>query len=150
MSAGTVSRSTELQSVILQAQSPLNLDSFQPYLACHQDRQWSQGLLKGIHKGVDIGYQGIRKTVWSGKWKLAMDNGSLVSEYLAAKVALWRKAGPFNQFNQLPFLTYVGLPIAIVIKKDSDSVKYCIIHDLSWPPGDSVNDHIDPDLYHCI
>ena len=40
--------------------------------------------------------------------------------------------------------------MGIVIKKCLDSVKYCIIHDLSWPPGDSVNDHIDPNLYHCI
>ena len=37
-----------------------------------------------------------------------------------------------------------------VIKRHSDSVKYCIIHDLSWPPRDSVNDHIDPDLYRCV
>ena len=71
----------------------------------------------------------------------------MVSEYLTAKVAVGRKAGPFNQ---PPFLTYVGLPMSIVIKKCSDSVKYCIIHDLSWPPGDSVNDHTNPDLYHCI
>ena len=76
-----------------------------------------------------------------------MDNGSVVSDYLAAEVALGRKAGPFNQS---PFSTYIGLPMGIVIKKCSDSVKYFIIHDLSWPPGDSVNDHIDPDLYHCI
>ena len=71
----------------------------------------------------------------------------MVSDYLATKVALGRKAGPFNQ---PPFSTYVRLPMGIVIKKCLDSVKYCIIHDLSWPPRDSVNDHIDPDLYHCI
>ena len=47
-------------------------------------------------------------------------------------------------------LQHVGSPMAIVVKKCSDSVKYCIIHDLSWPPRDSVNDHIDPDLYCCI
>ena len=76
-----------------------------------------------------------------------MDNGSMVREYLTAKVALGRKAGPFNQ---LPFLTYVGLPMGIVIKKHSDYVKCLIIHDLSWPPGDSVNDQINPDLYCCI
>ena len=147
MCAGTLSRTTLLQNVILQAQSPLNLDSFQHYLACHPDRQWSESLLQGIHKGVDIGFQGERKTVWSGNWKSVVDNGSVVSNYLTAEVALGRKAGPFNQ---LPFSTYVGLPMGIVIKKCSDSVKYCIIHDLSWPPGDSVNDHIDPDLYCCI
>ena len=147
MCAGTVSRTTLLQNVILQAQSPLNLDSFQCYLNCHWDRQWSDSLLWGICKGVDIGFQGERKTVWSGNWKSAVDNGSVVSDYLATEVALGRKAGPFNQ---PPFSTYVGSLMGIVIKKCSDSVKYHIIHDLSWPHGDSVSDHIDPDLYHCI
>ena len=138
--AGTVSRTTQLQNVILQAQSPLNLDSFQHYLACHPDREWSQSLLQGICEGVDIGYQDERKTAWSENWKSVMDNGSVVSEYLTAKVALRRKAGPFNQPPFSPS------PMGIVIKKHSDSVKYHIIHDLSWPP----DDHIAPGLYHCI
>ena len=147
MCAATVSRTTQLQNVILQAQSPLNLDSFQHYLACHPDRQWSQSLLQGTCEGVDIGFQGERKTVWSGIWKSVEDNGSEVSDYLVAEVALGRKAGPFNQ---PPFSTYVRSPMGIVMKKSLDSVKYHIIHDLSWPPGNSVNDHINPDLYHCI
>ena len=120
MSASIVSRSTQLQSVILQVQWPLNLDSFWCYVACHPDRQWNKSLLQGIHEGVDIGYQGKRKTVWSGNWKLAVDNESVVSEYLASKVALGRKAGPFNQ---PPFLTYLRSLMSIVIKKLSDSVK---------------------------
>ena len=76
-----------------------------------------------------------------------MHNESVVSKYLANEVALGRKAGPFNQ---PPFSTCIGSLMGIVIKKHSDSVKYRIIHDLSWPPRDSVNDHINPDLYHCI
>ena len=76
-----------------------------------------------------------------------VDNGSVVSKYLATEVVLGRKAGPFNQ---PPFLTYIGSLMGVVIKKCLDSVKHCIIHDLSWPPKDSVNDHIDPDLNHCI
>ena len=144
MCAGTVSRTTLLQNVILQAQSPLNLDSFSRYLACQPNRQWSDNLLWGICKGVDIGFQGERKTVWSGNWKSAVDNGSVVRDYLATEVTLGRKAGLFNQSL---FATYVRSPMGIVIKKCSDAVKYCIINDLSWPPRDSVNDHIDPDLY---
>ena len=147
MSGVTVSRSNQLWSVILQVQLPLNLNNFQHYLACHPDRQWSESLLWGICKGVDIGYQGDRKTVWSGNWRSALDNGSVVSEYLTTEVALGRKAG---LFNQPPFHTHVGSQMGIVIKKCLDSVKYCIIHDLPWPPGDSVNDHIDPDLSLCI
>ena len=96
MCAGTVSRTTLLQNVILQAQSPLNLDSFQCYLACHLDKQWSESLLRGILKGVDIGFQGERKTIWSENWKSVVDNGSVVSNYLAAKVSLRRKAGPIQ------------------------------------------------------
>ena len=40
--------------------------------------------------------------------------------------------------------------MGIVIKTCLDSVQYHIINDLSWLPGDSVNDHIDPDLYCCV
>ena len=128
-------------------QLPLNLDNFKHYLACHPDKLWSGSLLQGICEGVDIGFQGDRQTIWFRNWKSALDSGSVVSEYLMTEVALGRKAGPFHQ---LPFLTYVGLLMGIVIKKCSDSVKYHIIHDLSWPPGDSVNDHINPDLYCCV
>ena len=37
----------------------------------------------------------------------------------------------------------------IVTKKCSFPVKYRIIHDLSWPPQDSINNHIDPDAFRC-
>ena len=127
MSAGIVSRTTQLQNVILQAQSPLNHNSFSHYLACHPNRQWSASLLQGICEGVDIGYQGIRKTVWSGNWKSALDNGSVVRDYLAAEVALGRKAGPFNQ---PPFATYIGSPMGVVVKKCSDSALSMICHGL--------------------
>ena len=63
MSAGTVSRNTQLQSVILKVQLPLYLNNFKHYLTCHPDRWWSESLLQGIWEGVDIGYQGDRKTV---------------------------------------------------------------------------------------
>ena len=60
-----------------------------------------------------------------------VDNGYMVSNYLTTEVALGRKAGPFNQPL---FSTYVRSLMGIVIKKHLDSVKYHIIHDLSWPP----------------
>ena len=71
----------------------------------------------------------------------------MVSDYLAVEVAVGRKAGPLNQ---PPFSTYIRSLMGIAIRKCSDSVKYHIIHDLSWAPRDNVNDHIDPDLYRCI
>ena len=40
--------------------------------------------------------------------------------------------------------------MGIVAKKCSFPVKYRIIHDLSWPPQDSVNDHIKLDAFRCF
>ena len=39
--------------------------------------------------------------------------------------------------------------MGIILKKHSLPVKYCIIHDLSRPPQNSVNDHIDPETFKC-
>ena len=68
-------------------------------------------------------------------------------EYLANEVAAGHKAGPFSQ---PPFSDFVGLLMGIVTKKCSFHVKYRIIHDLSWPPQDSVIDHIDLDTFRCL
>ena len=68
-------------------------------------------------------------------------------EYLANEVAAGCKAGPFIQ---PPFTDFVGSPMGIVAKKCLFPVKYRIIHDLSWPPQDSVDDHIDPDAFRCF
>ena len=40
--------------------------------------------------------------------------------------------------------------MGVVAKKHSFPVKYRIIHDLSWPPQDSVNNHIHPDALRCF
>ena len=68
-------------------------------------------------------------------------------EYLANEVAAGCKAG---LFTQQPFSDFVGLLMGVVAKKCSFPVKYGIIHDLSWPPQDSVNNHIDPDAFTCF
>ena len=49
-----------------------------------------------------------------------------------------------------PFIDFVVSPMGVVTKKHSFPVKYRIIHDLSWPPQDSVNNHIDPDAFKCF
>ena len=81
----------------------LNLDSFQHYLACHLDRQWSQSLLWGICKGVDIGFQGERKTVWSGNWKSVVDNRSVISK---EPLLMQRNE---NRDEQMPTLEFIYL-----------------------------------------
>ena len=83
----------------------------------------------------------------SDNWKLALDHPEVITEYLANEVAARCKAG---LFSQPPFPDFVGLPVGVVAKKCTFLVKYRIIHDLSWPPQDSVNDHIDLDAFRCF
>ena len=82
-----------------------------------------------------------------GNWELALDHSEVIIEYLANEVAARCKAGPFAQ---PPFSDFVRLLMGVVAKKCSFPVKYRIIHDLSWPPQDSINDHIDPDCLRCF
>ena len=146
MSATTVSSSTLLPDVVLVAQSPLHLNNFCKYLANHPDQVWCNKWLYGIECGINIGFWGWEDK--HGLGQLEVSFGSLIlEEYLANEVAVGCKAGPFAQ---PPFPDFVGSLMGIVAKKFSLPVKYRIIHDLSWPPQDSVNDHIDPDAFRCF
>lgn len=60
-----------------------------------------------------------------------------VHDVLLYDVAKGRKAGPFTY---PPFSTFIGSPLGAFQRKRSG--KYRVIHDLSWPPGLSVNDFI--------
>ena len=73
-------------------------------------------ILTGIHKGVDIGVISIRESISSDNSKSAPVNLEVVRDYLAMEVALGRKARPFSQ---LPFDIFVGLPVDIIIKRNS-------------------------------
>ena len=53
-------------------------------------------------------------------------------------------------FTQPPLSEFVGSLMGKVTKKHSFPVKYRIIHDLSWPPQDSINDHISLDAFRCF
>ena len=65
-----------------------------------------------------------------------------MEQSLLYDVSRGRKAGPFRA---PPFHQFVGSPMGAFIKKHSVS-KIRVIHDLSWPPGSSVNSHIDETL----
>ena len=142
-----VSRSTLLPNVVLVAQSPLHLNNFCKYLSHHPDQVWCSKLLKGIKCGMNVGFKGERTSMVWDNWKSALYHPELITEYLATKVAAGHKAGLFTQ----PCLSdFVRLLMGVVAKKLSFPVMYWIIHDLSWPPQDSVNNHIDPDAFRCF
>ena len=146
-SVTTVSWSTLLPNVVLVTQSLLHFNNFHKYLAYHPDQAWCSKLLQGIECGVNIGFEGERKSMVSDNWKLALDHPEVITEYLANEVAAGQKAGPFTQ---PPFTDFVGSLIGVVTKKCSFPVKYRIIYNRSQPPQDSVNDHINPNAFRCF
>ena len=147
MSVATISRSTLLPDVVLVTWSPLHLNNFHNYLANHPDQAWCSKLLPGIECSINIGFKGERMSMVLDNWKSALDHPEVITEYLANEVAAGCKAGPFTQ---PPFKDFVRSPMGIVTKKCSFPVKYRIIHDLSWPPQDSVNDQINLDAFRCF
>ena len=145
-SVAPVSRSTLLPDVVLVAWSPLHLSNFNKYLSTDPDQAWCSMLLKGIECGVNIGFAGKRTSIVSDNWKSVLDHPEAIMEYLANEVVGQRAV----LFTKPPFSDFVGSLRGIVAKKCLLPVKYRIIHDLSWPPQDSVNNHIDPDAFRCF
>ena len=66
--------------------------------------------------------------------KSARDNGSIVTAKLDKEVQKGRVRGPFDK---PPFDNFVCSPLGLVPKKESGQFR--LIHDLSYPKGNSVN-----------
>ena len=86
----------------------------------------------------------------------ALQHTEVVSMKLQNELILGRIAGPFTE---PPLPGFITSPLGLVPKKSSSECpEFRLIHDLSFPRGNSVNSHIDPaftrvqyeDLDHCI
>ena len=126
--------------VIIQAQARLNSHMWETLLAEHPDRNFVQKIIDYTDNGVPIAYTGPRKYRTPDNWKSAYKYRDIVYETLLADVKKGTKAGPFS-FP--PFETFVGSPLGAFQRKHS--LKYRVIHDLSWPPHQSVNEYISDD-----
>ena len=109
-------------------------------LADHPDKQFVDRILEGIRNGVPVHYEGPRESRVHKNWPSVHKFYSAVVSSIQKDLQRGRKAGPFMQ---PPFDTFVGSPMGAFEKRSSPG-KYRIIHDLSWPPGQSVNEGISP------
>ena len=89
-------------------------------------------------EGVPVGYEGPRVGRVCKNWPSVQQFYAPVTSNIEKDLSLGRKAGPFSS---PPFDTFVGSPMGAFEKRSSPG-KYRVIHDLSWPPGQSVNDGI--------
>ena len=126
---------------VIRAKSPLKLSVWRKYLRDHPSEQFAQKLLQFIEFGVPIGYKGPDYSRICPNWPSSRALANQVQESLLYDVNRGRKAGPFPV---PPLRNFVGSPMGAFLKKRSSKIR--VIHDLSWPPGSSINSHIDDQL----
>ena len=122
----------------------LVVEAWAQALSRHPDKAFAHYICTGLRFGFRIGFSGnVCLKPAPNNMRSAHDHPTVVSEYLAKETALGRMLGPFDMSTCL-------CPLQInrfgVIPKDHDQGKWRLITDLSFPPGHSVNDGIDPTL----
>jgi hypothetical protein len=127
---------------VIKTKSPLNLEAWTYYLKNYPDKD---KLLKYIKCGVPLGYTGPNKFDVHPNWPSAKKFETKVKEVIANDLVLGRSAG---QFPVAPFVHFRGSPLGAFEKKRSRKIR--LIQDLSWPPGNSVNDFIPSTSLHYI
>ena len=111
-------------------------------LSSHPDKDFAAEILQFIDFGVPLMYDGPILNQVFPNWKSCDILREEMKTSLLYDISRQWKIGPFAQ---QPFEHFVGSPMGAfskVIDKLSNNVKTRVIHDLSWPPGQSVNSFI--------
>ena len=122
--------------------TPIDIDKLETELANHPNRTFVSNLLSMLREGARIGYSGPRFSRVSPNLISAVQHPEVVTLNLNKEVNLGRVAGPYS-FPPLPALQCH--PVGVVPKKHSSDWR--TIYHLSYPQGDSINDHIPKDPF---
>ena len=131
----------ELQAV----QSPLHdhLDAWEAVLGVHPGQQFASYIFTGIQYGFRIGFshrQHLAPAIRNAP--SATEHPEVVEQYLTDEISAGQIIGPFSEDIILDFhISHMG-----VIPNGRTPGRWRLITDLSFPPGASVNDGIDPEL----
>ena len=121
--------------------TPIDVARFTRLLADHPDKAFSSRVSRGLQSGFRIGFSGRRQTVTAPNLPSSAEHSVYISEYLATSCAQGETCGPYST---PPFPSFQCSGIGVVPKKNG---KLRIIHHLSAPVGNSVNDGIDPSAF---
>ena len=122
--------------------TPLNIDILERELSHHPDPNFVHDLISALRYGAHVGYTGPRQPRVSRNLISAIQHPEVVSSNLNKEIQLGRVAGPFDS-SPIPDLQCH--PVGVVPKKHSS--EWRTIYHLSYPEGDSINDHIPKDPY---
>ena len=122
------------------APTPVNQTVLDRYLSCYNNKNDAKILSEGFSSGFKLQYEGPRvSTDCKNLESLNMLENEAI-EIVLKEVSLGRIAGPFCT---RPLDNLRLSPVGLIPKKDGS---YRLIHHLSYPAGNSVNDFI-PDEY---
>lgn len=119
--------------------TPVNIPYFETLLSNHPDPEMVQYLVNGLTFGFDIGTTQIPNTSRPKNHKSALDHPVEVKNAILKELKNGHIAGPFVS---PPFENLHCSPLGA---REKDDGSYRLIMDLSFPFGDSVNDHISKD-----
>ena len=125
-----------------QVSTPIDIYRLELELANHPDRNFVSNLLSTLKEGARIGYSGPRSSRVSLNLISATQHPDVVTLNLQKEVTLGRVAGPYPS---PPLPNFQCHPVGVVPKKHSTDWR--TIYHLSYPPGDSINDHIPKDPF---
>ena len=118
--------------------SPLDLEFWRKELKDHPDSEFANRLVDQIRNGISIGYQGNEFARSSPNWPSALKYSDSVRSNILANSAKGRLDRPFDN---PPHPFFRVSPLGAFPKKRSNKIR--VIHDLSWPPGESINECIN-------
>ena len=124
--------------IVSLAKSPVNIEALE-HFSVNYDKTECTFLIKGFSSGFPIQYNGPRLPRDSKNLRSVSLNPDIIRKQLKKEVEAGRVAGPFAQ---RPFQNLIVSPIGLVPKKNPG--EYRMIHHLSYPEGESINDYIDP------
>ncbi|MES9905170.1 MAG: reverse transcriptase domain-containing protein, partial [Sedimenticola sp.] len=121
--------------------SPVKVTELQTALSNYPNQKEAQELLDGFTYGFHLEYEGPRHSYQAVNLKSANENPAIVRHKIITEIQAGRVAGPFSA---TPFVNFRISPLGLVPKKQPGEFR--LIHHLSYPAGESVNDYIDPSL----
>ena len=131
---------TVSQDLYTLASSPINIVSLKQELIGYDPVKASE-IWVGFTLGFPLHYSGLHLPSDAKNLKSALEQPGIVKQKIQAEIAASRVAGPFAN---RPIPTLRVSPLGLVPKKEPN--KFRLIHHLSYPPGNSLNDFIDPKL----
>lgn len=130
----------DLETII----TPVKVDRLRELLEeTGYDKEKTKFLVKGFTEGFSLGYQGPKnRRTFARNHKLQAGSPVVLWNKLMKEVKNLRLSGPYTE---PPYEEFIQSPITLIKTKGSTSEdpdeSTRLIVDLSWPHGDSLNDH---------